>query len=175
MPPTPQPTLRDGELVLRPWEDDDIEPTRLLHDQEVARWFGLPDEPPTPEQHRAAVQRWRREWADEQQTVNFLCEFRGERAGIVELRRKDHAKGELSWVTWPGHRGQGVAHRAVRLLVDFAFRELGIGRVEAYVHAANRASVRTALKAGLRREGLLRGEALIHGERADTVVLGRRR
>ena len=79
----------------------------------------------------------------------------------------------LSWVTYAPYRGPGSASRAVRLLVDWAFAELGLRRVEAEVDPLNRASLRTALRAGLRREGLLRGNTTLGGEVHDTVVLGR--
>jgi 8-oxo-dGTP pyrophosphatase MutT (NUDIX family) len=63
----------------------------------------------------------------------------------------------------------------VRLLVEWAFEALDLERVEAHVNPDNRSSLRTALRAGLRREGLLRGNATLGGIRQDTVVLGRRR
>ena len=83
--------------------------------------------------------------------------------------------GVLSWAVYAPFRGQGLASRAVRLLVEWAFDALALERVEAHVNPENRASVRTALRAGLRREGQLRGNATLAGVRQDTVVLGRRR
>jgi RimJ/RimL family protein N-acetyltransferase len=161
--------------VLRPWATDDVEVTRLQHDDEIAQWFGFPDSTPSREQHLAFVQRTRLEWDDAQRKVTFLCEWRGEPAGSVDLRRGEFGVGVLSWVTYARFRGQGIAVRATRLLVDYAFSELGIDRVEAHVNPLNRRSVRTALRAGLRREGLLRGNTVLDGERQDTVILGRRR
>ena len=143
---TDQPTLRDGELVLRPWTLDDSERTRTLHDDEIARWFDFPAVTPAVEEHRAWITRTRAEWS-ERSKVTFLVEWRGEPAGTVD----------------------------VRVLAEWAFEALGLERVEAHVNPGNRASVRTALRAGLRREGLLRGNATLAGVRQDTVVLGRRR
>lgn len=176
MPVPEQPILRDGDLVLRPWTDTqhDLD-TRLLHDEVIAQWFGTERAVPSEEEHRAAIARWHAGWADDRRTVSFLCEWRGSPAGSVELRRKDPGVGELSWITYAALRGQGIAPRAVRLLATYAFEEMGLERVEAHVDAHNRASLRTALKAGLRREGLLRGNACLGGQRRDTVVLGRRR
>lgn len=130
----PQPTLRDGDLVLRPEATDDA--------------------------HRG---------------VAFLCEWRGERAGVIDVRRADFGVGVLSWETYEPFRGQGIAVRAARLLADYAFAELGIDRIEAHLDPENSGSVRTALRAGLRREGLLRGNTTLGGVRHDTVVLGRLR
>ena len=56
--------------------------------------------------------------------------------------------GVLSWAVFAPYRGQGLAWRAVRLLVEWAFEALDLERVEAHVNPDNRASVRTALRAG---------------------------
>ena len=169
-----QPTLRDGELVLRPWAPDDSERTRTLHDAEIARWFDFPVVVPPEQEHRAWITQTGVEWA-ERRKATFLLEWRGRAAGSVDVRVDDPGVGVLSWAVYAPFRGQGLAWRAVRLLVEWAFDALDLERVEAHVNPENRASVRTALRAGLRREGLLRGNATLGGIRQDTVVLGRRR
>jgi len=171
---TDQPTLREGELVLRPWEPGDSDATRTLHDAEIARWFDFPDTVPPEDDHRAWIERTRTEWFDRTR-VTFLVEWRGEPAGTVDVRLQDPGVGVLSWAVYAPFRGRGLSWRAVRLLVEWAWDALDIERVEAHVNPINRASVRTALRAGLRREGHLRGNAVLAGVRQDTVVLGRRR
>lgn len=168
-----QPALDDGDLRLRPWTTADVETTRLLHDAEIARWFDFPSTVPPEHEHRAWVERTRAEWTDSRSRVTFLVEWRGAPAGSVDVRRRADGVGVLSWITYAPYRGRGVASRAVRLLVDWAFSDLGLRRVEAEVNPLNRASLRTALRAGLRREGLLRGNTTLGGEVHDTVVLGR--
>lgn len=171
---TDQPTLRDGDLALRPWTLDDSEVTRLLHDREIARWFDVPTAEPSAEEHRDWILRTTSGWSD-RTTVTFLVEWRGQPAGTVDVRVQEPAVGVLSWTVYAPYRGRGLAWRAVRLLVEWAFDELDLHRVEAHVNPANRAAVRTALRAGLRREGHLRGNATLAGVRQDTVVFGRRR
>jgi RimJ/RimL family protein N-acetyltransferase len=170
-----QPTLRDGDLVLRPWRADDVEVTRHLHDEVIARWFDAPRGTPSGEQHAAWVEQTHREWADGPAKATFLCEWNGQPVGSVDVRRSEPGVGVLSWATYAPFREKGLAGRAVRLLVRFAFEDLGLERVEAHVNPLNRASLRVALRAGLRREGLLRGNTVLSGQRHDTVVLGRRR
>ena len=171
---TDQPTLREGELVLRPWTLDDSDATRPLHDREIAHWFDAPTIEPPVHEHRAWIERTHAEWS-ERSKATFLLEWRGHAAGTVDVRVQDPGVGVLSWAVFAPFRGQGLAWRAVRLLVDWAFDALALERVEAHVNPDNRASVRTALRAGLRREGHLRGNATLAGARQDTVVLGRRR
>jgi RimJ/RimL family protein N-acetyltransferase/8-oxo-dGTP pyrophosphatase MutT (NUDIX family) len=169
----PQPELTDGVVVLRPWRDDDVEVVLAGHDDEIARWFGFDDVVPSREQQAAAVARWRAGYDDGRRVVNFLVETEGVPVGTVEVRTKEDRTGELSWALYAGHRGYGYATRALRLLVDYAFRALGLHRVEAYVNPENLRSHRVATRAGLRREGLLRGRETLFGERQDSILLAR--
>jgi RimJ/RimL family protein N-acetyltransferase/8-oxo-dGTP pyrophosphatase MutT (NUDIX family) len=168
-----QPTLRDGDVVLRPWRDDDVEPARLQHDEEMARWFGFDRVVPTAQEHAAAISRWRAEYAEDRRTVSFVVERAGEIAGSVEVRQSRDDVGELSWTLYGGHRGRGTGRRAVRLLIAYCFDELGLARVEAHVEPGNLASLRLASRAGLRREGVVRGLRMRAGERRDYVLLAR--
>ncbi len=164
----PQPELSDGVVVLRPWRDEDIELAVAGHDEEIAHWFGNDTVTPTFEQHREAVERWRRGYADNRSLVGFVVEHAGRVVGSVDVRDAGNRTGALSWTLYAGHRGQGYATRAVRLLVDYALTELGLGRVEAHVEPGNERSIRVATRSGLRREGVRR-IAPGTGERAETT------
>ena len=172
-----QPTLRDGEdadaVVLRPFRDSDVEDARVQHDEEMAYWFDFPAVVPTAERMQAAIDEWRTAYADDRRVVCFAVERRGRVVGSVEVSRNPEGNGNLSWAIYAQHRGRGTAVRAVRMLVAYAFGELGLSRVEAYVHPDNTRSLRVATRAGLRREGLVRGRDPFHGEPADMVLLGR--
>jgi RimJ/RimL family protein N-acetyltransferase/ADP-ribose pyrophosphatase YjhB (NUDIX family) len=133
----PRPVLRDGEVVLRPGTFDDVDAARLRHEQEI---------PPG--------------------VVTFVIEHRARVAGTVEVRQTGDGNGELSWVVSPDHRGRGVGTRAVRLLIRYAFEELALHRVAAYVERDDRASLRIAGRAGLRREGIVRAGRQGSGARA---------
>jgi RimJ/RimL family protein N-acetyltransferase/ADP-ribose pyrophosphatase YjhB (NUDIX family) len=172
----PQPTLTDGELTLRPWRDADIDPAHELADDEISRWFDFPGLPPRSGLVDA-VDRWRRQYADNRSTVNFVVEVAGEPgpAGNVEIRQTSPGTGEISWTTYKPYRGRRIAPRAVRMLTAYAFGELGLDRVQAEMDAENRASIAVAVRAGLRREGRLRGSATLAGDRRDMLVFGLRR
>lgn len=152
----PQPELTDGVIVLRPWREEDIEPARLGHDEEIAYWFGFDAVVPSYEQHKKAVESWQAGYRD-RSLVGFVIEHDGRPVGSVDVRDKGEQVGELSWTLYAGHRGHGYATRAVRMLVDYAIDELGMTRVEARVDPENHRSLRVATRAGLRREGIVRG------------------
>jgi ADP-ribose pyrophosphatase YjhB (NUDIX family) len=89
--------------------------------------------------------------------VSFRVEQSGRVVGTVEVTHLEGGTGELSWAVLPEHRGQGIAGRAVRLMIRYAFDELQLHRVVAYADPDDRASLRIAGRAGLRREGVVRG------------------
>jgi hypothetical protein len=63
--------------------------------------------------------------------------------------------------------------QAVWLLIRYAFEQMGIHRVVAYVASDGRASARTAGRVGLRREGMVRAAWKRGGQRRDHVQLAR--
>jgi RimJ/RimL family protein N-acetyltransferase/ADP-ribose pyrophosphatase YjhB (NUDIX family) len=145
-----QPVLRDGEVMLRPHQDESADPSPLAGDREIG-----------PE------------------ILSFVIEHRARVTGTAEVRLNGDGNGELCWAVSPDHRGQGIATRAVRLLIRYAFDDLGLHRVAARVEPEDRASLRIAGRAGLRREGYVRaarsGRSVIEhrGERRDYVQLAR--
>ncbi|GAY13098.1 GNAT family N-acetyltransferase [Pseudonocardia sp. N23] len=76
------------------------------------------------------------------------------------------------WVP-AAHRGRGLAGRALRRLVPWAFEVAGVERLELYVEPHNVASQRVATGAGFRWEGLLRAWETIGAERRDMVMYSR--
>lgn len=63
--------------------------------------------------------------------------------------------------------GKGIATEATKAVVRFAFEQVGVHRVEAYVAPANTASIRVLEKAGFVKEGLLRKLLFINGQWVD--------
>ena len=104
------------------------------------------------------------------QAVVFDVE-NGEPVGTVEVRRTTPGVG---LVVWAMDGGPDIAQRAVRLLSEYAFVELGLERLQIEVDPDLHASARVAIRSGYRREGLLRGAALVEGERRDLAVYGMR-
>jgi len=134
--------LRDDDLVLRPWHEQDADDVR----------------PSNPVDDRL---------------VSFVVERADTIVGVVELRCGDDGEGQLSWSVLADHRGRGTGLRAVRMLVSYAFDQLDLRRVQAYVPTSDRRSLRLAGRAGLRREGVVRGHEDRDGARADDVLLAR--
>ncbi|MGZ0152405.1 NUDIX hydrolase [Kribbella sp. WER1] len=91
--------------------------------------------------------------------------------GTVELRPTTPG---VALVVWSLDGGPGVAEQALPLVAEYAFGELGFERLQVEVDVQLRSSARVAIRSGFRREGVLRGAALVEGERRDVAIYGRR-
>ena len=95
----------------------------------------------------------------------------GDTMGTVELRQTTPG---VALVVWSLDGGPGVAEQAMRLVTEYAFGELGFERLQVEVDPELHSTARVAIRSGFRREGVLRGAALVEGERRDVAVYGMR-
>ncbi len=79
----------------------------------------------------------------------------------------EHACAEIGYVISKEYRGRGLAPEAVRAMISFGFREMGLNRIEARCIAENTASARVMRKAGMTHEGTLRQREFIKGAYRD--------
>lgn len=86
--------------------------------------------------------------------TGFAIVLAGERVGTVALRREDSATASIRWNSRLDQ--PFVLARALRLAIDHAFAELGVGRVEVRLSVDETSDIRAASVGGLRREGVLR-------------------
>ena len=79
-----------------------------------------------------------------------------EAIGMVSLVPDGH-RAEIGYVLMRSRWGQGITTAAVRLVIDWAFSATSLQRIYATCAVANPASARVMAKAGMQREGILRG------------------
>ncbi|WP_406465592.1 GNAT family N-acetyltransferase [Streptomyces sp. NBC_00111] len=93
--------------------------------------------------------------------------------GLVALHDQQLAEGTAEAVLMlaPEHRGNGYGVAALDALVDLAFGELPLHRVEAFTHTDNAAALSVLAAAGFVREGVRRSSCLHRGRRYDNAVL----
>lgn len=146
---------------------------RLMDDPSVARWTLHVPYPYRVRDARAWLVRApaaRRAGRDV--TFHLVRRSDGALVGGVGLHHLDpaNARAELGyWVGRP-YRRQGYATEATRALTAFAFRKLGLHRVEARVFPGNVASSAVLRTTGFRREGRLRESVVKDGRFRDEVV-----
>jgi RimJ/RimL family protein N-acetyltransferase len=142
------PVLSDDRVMLRPMEPRDLPAIEAgINDPDVIRWIG----PPEGTAHGALVQAEER-WTQGSPTL-AICEPDGTFAGKawVGFREGDTSIGYVGYWLLPAARGRGLATSAVRLLSDWAARELGLASVRLTTEPHNARSQRVAERSGFRR------------------------
>lgn len=92
--------------------------------------------------------------------------------GQVGVRRTAGDVGLLDWQLDVG-APPGTDARAARLLMTHGFGLSGLHRIEAHVDPVDVRTLRLLSRAGLRREGVLRGHVSADGRRSDRVLMAR--
>lgn len=168
--------LSSERLTLRPWRAADaVDVEAVMADPAMHRFLPLPN-PYT----RADADEFVGEVAvhGRRAATGLPCaaaeKGTGRLVGAVELRlpgRRDVA-GEVGYWISVSAQGNGYATEATRTLTEWAFAH-GVHRTEIRCAIGNIASAKTALAAGFRFEGILRGkERTSHGVE-DGAIFGR--
>lgn len=115
------------------------------------------------------------DWNDGIENFCFAVRTADETIGLINIDGLDwpnsHAEVGIALAS-PAARGKGYALEALMLLVDFAFKELGLNRLWARIIADNEASQRLFAKAGFVHEGIMRRHVLRGGCFRDMHIYG---
>jgi RimJ/RimL family protein N-acetyltransferase len=173
---SPNPPLQHGEVFLRNWHVGDIRAlVAACADDEIARWTPVPSD--YDEAAAAAyIERADALWGSGRGAAFAIVgAATGELLGAVELRLRAGARGTIGFWLEPDARGRGIATRAVRLVADWALRELGVQRIEVATDPRNEPSHRVVERAGFVRAALRRRAIKLKGERRNSVIFARTR
>jgi RimJ/RimL family protein N-acetyltransferase len=86
-----------------------------------------------------------------------------------------HKRAEIGYWLVPTARGHGVGHRAVGMLVEWAFEVLDLDRIEITTTPDNAPARALAHSLGFVEEGVMVARNLERGRRVDVVLLARLR
>jgi RimJ/RimL family protein N-acetyltransferase len=163
-----QDRIETERLVLRPWGAADASVLqRELSRVEMARMLAIPH--PYPEDGAATWISTARPGHDFAIVLNQTNEVIG---GITLFEQQQHRRAELGYWCSIDCWGRGYATEAVRAVVGYGFRVLGLRRVHAECHGDNPASRRVLEKAGLTYEGRLREHSYRVDRFADKLLFG---
>jgi RimJ/RimL family protein N-acetyltransferase len=157
-----------GDLLLRPWREDDVDAVwAAVQDPELRRWNDPGSN--SPDGVRALLAR-RADWSAGDH-CSWAVEHAGTLVGSVSLHSIDRTQGdgEVGYWTVVAARGRGIAARAADAVCSWAFPALQLDRVQLFHAVENVASGRVAAKAGFTCEGRLRrshryGDGVRHDE-----------
>ncbi len=172
----------DGERIfLRPMRGKDWRQwSRLRFD---SRDFLLPWEPTWPPDaltRGAYRRRVKAQNFDSRHGAGYTLHlFRHQDLALIgaitlgQIRRGVAQTATLGYWIGEAYARQGYMTEALGLMLQFAFRELGLHRVEAACLPSNEASQRLLRRVGFREEGLARAYLRIAGEWRDHLLFAR--
>ncbi len=166
---------RDPEMAvyLRPMGYEDTDSIVSWRNQDAVRRNFIYQELFTRESH----EQWIHTMVETGRVAQMMiCETDGDRpVGSVYLRDIDrrHRKAEYGiFIGAQGARGKGYGTMAARLMIRYAFDEMGLHRLFLRVFADNARAIRSYEKAGFEREACLRDDVCIDGCYRDIVLMG---
>ncbi|MFQ5796360.1 MAG: GNAT family N-acetyltransferase [Candidatus Bipolaricaulia bacterium] len=164
--------------------DDDTE-LRVLEGRHAEELFAL------TEQNRAYLREWL-PWLDNtgslEDTQKFIKRsleqfannngfqagiwYQGKLVGVIGYHKIDWANRKTSIGYWLGasFQGRGLVTKACRGLVDYAFNELGLNRVEIHCATENKKSCAIPERLGFTQEGTIRQAERLYDHFVDHVV-----
>jgi ribosomal-protein-serine acetyltransferase len=100
--------------------------------------------------------------------------YRDEIAGQIGYNYLDwnDRRTEIGYWLGASFQGKGLITKACRVLIDYAFNELNLNRVEIRCGVENTKSRRIPEKLGFREEGIVREAEWLHDHFIDLVIYG---
>jgi len=159
--------LETKRLLLRDYQFEDREAVQeYASDPKVVRF--MPWGPNSPSQTRAFI-RLVRGWIHLRPRRKFdvavILKSENRLIGGCGIRVKnlDQREADLGYVFHRAYWGNGYATEVSRALIEFGFSKLKLHRIWATCDVRNKASAAVLRKAGMKKEGLLRGNVFEKG------------
>lgn len=170
----PEP-IESARLCVRPLQESDLPSVMAIYsDAEVVKHLGH-----APWQAMADAEAWFAR-ISKQQTAGSALEFviiekpTGKvigRCGLFDYDA-DNAQASLGYILDRSYWRQGYMREALTSLIDSAFNEMGLRRLEAKVEAPNAASSALLRRLGFTKEGTLRARWVSPEGTSDAEVFG---
>ncbi|MGX7048682.1 spermidine N1-acetyltransferase [Lactococcus piscium] len=104
----------------------------------------------------------------------FVIDLDGEFAGVIELVEIDyiHRTTEIQIIVRKAYQGQGLAKKAIRKGLDYAFNMLNMHKVYLYVDVDNQVGIHIYEGVGFVKEGMMRQQFYANGAYHDSLFMG---
>src|SRR5271170_3173200 len=156
--PIPHPTLSTARLCLRQFRAEDVDAMHeCFANPEAMLYWHQPVHTKRIETERAVrnfidcTPSYYRFWAVADAETDRCLGLVNYHDGHIRSKRV-----AIGYIIDPAHHRRDLATEAVSAMLDFCFSELGLHRVQAFIHPENTASRAQVEKLGFRCEGLLR-------------------
>ena len=175
MPNLIQTTLTTERLVLR-WLTPDDAPDQfsLFSDPAVTRYWSTPawtDMAQARDFVNAALADY---ISGEGLRFSIVLRDSGTFVGSVKLYDffEQNRRCDIGYALLPAHWGKGYLAEAMVVLLDYAFSNLDLNRIEADIDPRNTASEKLLDRMMFQKEGYMRERWIVNGEVCDTAFYG---
>jgi len=160
--------LQKDSLILRPFQTADKTALALLANNKNI-WNNITNKMPHPYAESDAVDFIKMATSKEPSTI-LAMEWKGQFSGAIGL----HPQGDVYtgtaelgyWVGEP-YWGNGLASKAVALMLEYGFETLGFRRIYAAAYDFNTQSMHILLKNGFIKEGIFKKAVIKNGKVLD--------
>lgn len=139
----------------------------------LREWLGWVDDMTSPYQYETIIPVWLKQFADNN-GFNTGIRYRGELVGSIGFHyidwRNKHTT--IGYYLAQNAMGRGIMTRSVKALLDYAFYELGLNRVEIRCGEYNLKSRAIPERLGFTIEGRIRDGEVLYNNYHDLIVYG---
>jgi ribosomal-protein-serine acetyltransferase len=139
----------------------------------LRQWLPWPDANTSAADSRAFIKTSLEQFANNN---GFQCGIfhHGQLVGLIGYNGIDWTNRftEIGYWLAADVQGQGIMTKACRFLVNYAFKELGLNRVEIFCAAENRKSCAIPERLGFKNEGVIRQAEWLYDHFVDSVIYG---
>ncbi len=160
------------DIYLRLMEAEDTDDIIRWRNTDFVRRNFIYQKPFTREGHES----WVKNMIDTGKVVQFMiCRKADDKAvGSVYLRDIDREHNKAEYGIFIGEKealGKGYGTEAARLMIGYAFQDVGLHKVMLRVLAENGQALRSYEKAGFVREAYLKDEVFLEGRYRDVIFM----
>lgn len=166
----------DSDVELRLFEFQEAGELFWLVDSNrlyLRQWLPWVDGMHSAEQFYAVIQMWQRQFY-EKDSYQLGIRYRGILAGCISLHGIDwsNSQASIGYYLSEKMQGKGITSKAVKAVINHAFKDLSLNRIEIRCGKDNYKSQRIPERLGFYREGIIRDGEYLNGRFHDLIVYG---
>lgn len=137
----------------------------------LTKWLPWPPETKTVEDTKDFIKKALTSFA-EGERMSCAIEYQGEIVGVIGFNKiqKDLKKVEIGYWLSEEKQGKGIVTRACKRLIQYAFEEMGMEKVEIQVQPGNSDSQKICERLGFTKEGTITNSGNLHGTIIDLMI-----
>ena len=168
----------DGEVFLRMFNEDDADEFYNLtinSKSYLKKWLGWLDNIKSVEDTTANIKvRLKGMVENGGYPKSFAIIYKGKIAGTIGFNEiiKSNRVGVIGYWLGEAFQGKGIMIRALKAVIDYGFKELGLNRIEISASVENKKSRALPEKLGFTKEGKIRQAEWLYDHFVDHVIYG---